>query len=98
MDSRRWFHVIPWFGIPMLFALFGKLTYWLVEARIIQSFFPGEIYWIVAIVLHVILGLVVYLRVSGLSRKLLMLGYVFVMAAVLLAIQGTVSCLSGDCF
>lgn len=98
MDSRRWFRAIPWFGIPVLFAVFGKLTYWLVEARIIQSFFPGEIYWIVAIVLHVTLGLVVYLGAYRSHRKLLMLGYVSVMALVLLAIQGTVSCLSGDCF
>lgn len=87
-----------WLGIPLCFAVFAKGTYvFLVDGTAFHGFYPNSGYWVITILALVGLGASA-VRGSKPTRPLIVIPiYCVVMLAILLLLQGFVSCFSGDC-
>ena len=87
-----------WVGIPLLFAIFARLTYSLGVNRAGSRFYAGEMYWFLSLVGFVISG-VLLLRLTGVTQNgLVWVVYMVVVGALLFVLQGAIACMSGDCF
>jgi hypothetical protein len=98
MSTKSWLNLIAWIGIPFLFALSARGTYVIVETQYFPGFFPGIGHWLGLVAAFVAIGLVLIGAKGGPAYRWLFIAYAVAMTGALLAIQGTVSCMSGDCF
>jgi hypothetical protein len=98
VNARLRSSLAAWIGIPLVFAAFAKLTYVIVEKEIFRGFFPTIGYWLVSISAFVLMGVLVHGWRAGARARWQWVIYVIGVVVMLVAIQGTTSCLSGDCF
>jgi hypothetical protein len=98
MNTKSWLNLIAWIGIPLLFALSARGTYVIVETQYFQGFFPGIGYWLGLVAVFLGIGLALIAAKGGPAKRWLFIAYAAAMTGALLAIQGVVSCTSGDCF
>ena len=90
-------NTVVWLGIPLAFAVFARLTYTLGVNRPSSKFYPGVSYWLVAVLTFLFLGAFLLHRFGSTRRTLPWIIYFVGMGAALVLLQGTVSCLAGDC-
>jgi len=95
--SPRNSKIAAWVVVPFLFALVVGISYGVALSRRFAYLFPTSTYLIGLVGVALVAGVSILLIASPKPRLSTVILYTPAMLAVLLVIQGIVSCLHGDC-
>lgn len=96
--KRRVLVATALFAPPIVFVVLSRLTYaFLVGGPLSSTFYPGPGYWLSAVVVLTVIGAKLWALSIGKGKRWAIVGYCTAMPVILLALQGAMSCLSGDC-